>query len=94
MEKCTFCVQRIRRVERVAASEGRQIADGEVQPACVAACPTNTLIFGDLNDPRSKVSQLRADRRAYLLLGELGTEPNVTYLKKVDRHAPEAAEHA
>ena len=94
MEKCTFCVQRIRGVERLAAHEGREIRDGEVQPACVEACPTGTLVFGDLNDPRSKVSQLRANRRAYLLLGELGTEPAVTYLQKVDRNAPELAEHA
>jgi len=91
MEKCTFCIQRIRRAERVARREGRDVRDMEFQPACAQACPTDTLVFGDLNDPNSRVSQLARDRRRYLLLGELGTEPNVVYLKKVDPYPPEPA---
>ena len=95
MEKCTFCVQRIRRVDRTAKNEGRTIRDGEIQPACVQACPTGTLVFGDLNEPNSRVSQMSKDPRAYHLLEDLGTKPAVTYLKKVDPNAPEkpAAAH-
>lgn len=84
MEKCSFCIQRIRRLERAAKAQGRDLKDGEVQTACAQACPPGALVFGDLNDPNSRVSQLAKDRRAYLLLGDLGTEPVVTYLKKVD----------
>jgi Fe-S-cluster-containing dehydrogenase component len=87
MEKCTFCVQRIRRAGRNAAQEGREIADGDIAPACVQACPTSALNFGDLNDASSKVSRMRHDERAYRVLEELGTEPSVIYLKKVDPYA-------
>ncbi|RMG98335.1 MAG: 4Fe-4S dicluster domain-containing protein [Chloroflexi bacterium] len=81
MEKCTFCIQRIRRARETAEAEGRSIRDGEVQPACGQACPTNAIIFGDLNDPNSQVSRLAANRRGFRLLEELGTEPAVIYLK-------------
>ena len=98
MEKCTFCVQRIRRSSREAARDGRVVEDGarEINPACVNACPTDTLVFGDLNDPNSAVSRLRDKEmgehgRGYTLLEELGTEPNVLYLKKVDKQAVEKA---
>ena len=98
MEKCTFCVQRIRRSTRDAEADGRDIEDGarELNPACVNACPTDTLVFGNANDPNSKLSKIRAkemekDGRGYGLLEELGTGPNVTYLKKVDQNAKEAA---
>ncbi len=83
MEKCTFCVQRIRRATR----GKRQVPDGEVAPACVQACPTDTLVFGDVNDPESKVSRMSKDERGYQVLKNLGTDPGVTYLKKVDVHA-------
>ena len=98
MEKCTFCIQRIRRSTREAERDGREIEDGarELDPACVNACPTDTLVFGDLNDPDSKVSriqkkELEKDGRGYKLLGELGTNPVVTYLKKVDEEAEEVS---
>jgi molybdopterin-containing oxidoreductase family iron-sulfur binding subunit len=81
MEKCTFCVQRVRRVEIDAQAEGRIPADGEIQPACVQTCPTDALIFGNLNDPDSRVSQLARSRRSFHLLPELGTGPGVIYLK-------------
>lgn len=81
MEKCTFCIQRIRRAEENAAAEGRTVRDGEIQPACVQSCPTDALVFGDLNDPESRVSQLARSKRAFRLLEELGTEPSVIYLK-------------
>ena len=84
MEKCSFCVQRIRRAERVAIQENRDLVEGEFTTACVQACPTGTLVFGDVNDPDSKVAELAHDRRQYRLLEGIGTEPNVIYLKKVD----------
>ncbi len=95
MEKCTFCVQRIRRAERKIEGQQGDILDDQAMtennfmPACVMACPTDTLVFGDLNDSNSRVSQLKDDPRHYILLEELGTDPNVIYLKKVDPHAEE-----
>ena len=61
MEKCTFCVHRIRRAQDTAKDEKRSVRDGEIQPACAQACPAKVLVFGDLSDPDSQVSQL-ADR--------------------------------
>ncbi|MFN2146168.1 MAG: 4Fe-4S dicluster domain-containing protein [Anaerolineales bacterium] len=80
MEKCTFCIQRIRKAEDVAKSEGRDVADGEIQPACVQACPASAIVFGRIDDPESKVSQMSKDRRGSLLLPEVDTKPRVTYL--------------
>jgi Fe-S-cluster-containing dehydrogenase component len=91
MEKCSFCIQRIRRAERLARSQGRDVRDLEFQPACAQACPPNVLVFGNLNDPNSQVSKLAQDRRHYVLLGELGTEPTVIYLKKVDPYPPQTS---
>ena len=81
MEKCTFCVQRIRRAEIDSQAEGRILADGEIQPACVQTCPTSALVFGDLGDPDSRASQLARSHRSFRLLPELGTGPGVIYLK-------------
>ncbi len=92
MEKCTMCVQRIRRSEREAQFDDREIEDGELQPACAQTCPTDAIIFGDLNDPESRVSQLTHSNRSYQVLGELGTEPGVSYLKVYDEDAPEEEE--
>jgi molybdopterin-containing oxidoreductase family iron-sulfur binding subunit len=88
MEKCTFCIQRIRRAELDAKAQGRQLADGEVQPACVQTCPPSALVFGDLNDPNSQVSQLARSRRSFRLLDELGTDPAVIYLKGGETNVP------
>ena len=81
MEKCTFCVQRIRRVEDLAHSENREVMDGEIQPACAQACPASAIIFGRIDDPTSQVSRLALNSRNYKMLEELGTLPRVTYLK-------------
>jgi molybdopterin-containing oxidoreductase family iron-sulfur binding subunit len=86
MEKCTFCVQRIRRAEYRAKLEDRPVLDGEIQPACVQSCPAGVFTFGDLHDENSKVSRLFRDNdRGYQLLHELNTKPAVLYLKKIDR---------
>ncbi len=82
MEKCTFCIQRIRRAEEKANAEGRRIQDGEFEPACAQACPSDAIVFGLLSDPESQVSHLLLNARSQrLLLEELGTEPRVIYLK-------------
>jgi molybdopterin-containing oxidoreductase family iron-sulfur binding subunit len=81
MEKCTFCIQRIRRAEIEARLDDRTLTDGEIQPACVQTCPPSALIFGDLLDPDSQTSQLARSHRAFRLLDELGTDPAVIYLK-------------
>ena len=87
MEKCSFCIQRIRQAKDVAKDEGRRVQDGDVQPACVQTCPTEALVFGDQNDPESRVSQTMNDERAYHVLEELNTAPSVVYLKKVEADA-------
>ena len=88
MEKCTFCIQRIRRVEDLAHSEDRPVRDGEVQPACAQACPTNAIVFGHIDDPTTLVSRLAAEakNRNYKMLEELGTYPRITYLKGGPSH--------
>jgi molybdopterin-containing oxidoreductase family iron-sulfur binding subunit len=83
MEKCTFCVQRIKRVRMDAANEGRTIADGDIQPACAQSCPAEAIVFGNLHDPDSKVSRLAHSARAERLLEDLGTEPKVFYLSRL-----------
>ena len=87
IEKCSFCVQRIRRAELEADAEGRQVLDGEIQPACVQSCPTSALVFGDLNDAESVASELARSDRAFRLLEVLGTDPAVIYLKGGETHA-------
>jgi Fe-S-cluster-containing dehydrogenase component len=91
MEKCTFCVQRIKAGEIQAAAEKRAVKDGEIQPACVQSCPTKAMVFGDLSDPESEVSRLARGNRGTKLLGELGTLPKVTYLQKDSWHGSENA---
>ena len=84
MEKCTFCIQRIRQAKDTAKDEGRRVGDGDVQPACVQTCPAEALVFGDRNDPQSQVSQSMNDPRAYHVLEEVNTSPSVVYLGKVE----------
>ena len=83
MEKCTFCVQRIQEGKDAAKDDDRLVRDGEVTPACGQTCPSQAIVFGDLNDPDSRVSRLSADARAYHVFGVLNTRPAVTYLRKV-----------
>lgn len=83
MEKCSFCIQRIKAGHNVAKNEKREIRDGEVTPACVQTCPTDALFFGNMLDPTSRVRRLFDDPRAYQVIGYLNTKPAVIYLKKV-----------
>jgi len=83
MEKCSFCVQRIKVAHGRAKDEKREIKDGEVVPACVQTCPTGALTFGNLMDVNSRVRMLTGNRRAYQAMGYLNTKPAVIYLKKV-----------
>ncbi len=80
MEKCTYCTQRISAARIEAQKDDRPIADGEILTACQAACPTGAIIFGDMNDPLSKIAQSKKDHRNYNLLNELNTQPRTTYL--------------
>jgi molybdopterin-containing oxidoreductase family iron-sulfur binding subunit len=79
MEKCTFCVQRISAARIAAEKEDRKIRDGEVVTACQAACPTEAIVFGDLNDSGSRVRQESTNVLNYSVLGELNTRPRTTY---------------
>ncbi len=83
MEKCTFCVQRIRTAKEDAKIEKRQVRDGEIQPACVTGCPANAMKFGSLLDPKSEVSKAGSDPRRYRALEHLNTESAVIYLKRI-----------
>jgi molybdopterin-containing oxidoreductase family iron-sulfur binding subunit len=90
MEKCTFCVQRIEETRIEARRLGQPIADGAIKTACEQTCPAQAIVFGDLNDPNTRVSMLAAGRRAYRVLEELNTQPAIRYLKLV-RHDPAPA---
>jgi Fe-S-cluster-containing dehydrogenase component len=83
MEKCTFCVQRLQEAKIEARRRGEPLTDGAVQTACQQSCPAQAIVFGDLNDPRSRVSQQREDARHYHTLAELNIGPAVGYLKLV-----------
>jgi Fe-S-cluster-containing dehydrogenase component/anaerobic selenocysteine-containing dehydrogenase len=85
VEKCSFCVQRIQEKKLLAKKENRELADGEIRPACLQSCPARAMIFGDLNNPVSAITKAMADERKYLLLEEVNTLPVVGYLTKIKR---------
>jgi molybdopterin-containing oxidoreductase family iron-sulfur binding subunit len=87
MEKCTFCVQRIRGAQNAARLADRTVQDGDIVPACAQTCPSEAIVFGDLNDPHSRVHQLAEDPRGYHVLARLNTKPGITYLARVSAGA-------
>ena len=89
MEKCTYCVQRINNVRIDAEKENRPIRDGEIITACQAACPSEAIIFGNANDPTTRVAKLKAQQRNYSILGELNARPRTTYLAAVRNPNPD-----
>jgi len=95
MEKCSFCVHRIREAQNRARIEGRRpLRDGEVIPACQQSCPAEAIVFGNIRDPHSRVAQVSQGQRSYRVLDALiNTQPAVTYLKKVTFHEVQSGEH-
>jgi len=92
MEKCTYCLQRIREAKIAADRDDRPIADGEIRTACQQACPTEAIVFGDLNDPHSEVRRRKASPLDYALLEELNTRPRTTYAARLTNRNPAIAE--
>ena len=94
MEKCSFCVQRIREAGNRAAVEGREVRDGEVRTACQSVCPADVITFGNIKDAGSRVAALARDERVYRVLDEvINTQPAVHYLKKVTHHDVDEGGH-
>jgi MoCo/4Fe-4S cofactor protein with predicted Tat translocation signal len=91
MEKCTYCLQRIAAARIRAEKDNRLIQEGEVRTACQQACPTEAIVFGDLNNPNSRVRKLKSHPLDYAMLGELNTRPRTTYLARLENPAPGTA---
>jgi molybdopterin-containing oxidoreductase family iron-sulfur binding subunit len=92
MEKCNYCVQRISQARIASEKEGRRIRDGELLTACQQACPTQAIVFGDINDPESHIASLKSERQTlnYALLEDQNTRPRTTYLASLRNPNPRA----
>ena len=93
MEKCSFCVQNIQMAKLNAKIENRKVKDGDAQTACAKACPSNAIVFGDRNDPNSRIAKMFKNDRSYKMLEEVGTDPSVLYLTKI-RNRKEEVQHS
>jgi molybdopterin-containing oxidoreductase family iron-sulfur binding subunit len=88
MEKCSYCVQRINVARIAAEKEDRKIGDGEVVTACQGVCPSQAILFGDINDPNSRVAKAKSDPRNYGILTELNTRPRTTFQARLRNPNP------
>jgi molybdopterin-containing oxidoreductase family iron-sulfur binding subunit len=91
MEKCSYCIQRIEAAKIDADKNNREIKDGEIVTACQQACPTDAIVFGNMNDPNSRVSKRKATERDYEVLADLNFHPRTTYTAGVLNPNPELA---
>jgi len=89
MEKCTYCVQRIWRARIASEIENRHVRDGEIVTACQQTCPTDAIVFGNMNDAESRVMKLKETKLNYHLLEELNVFPRTSYLARVTNPNPE-----
>jgi molybdopterin-containing oxidoreductase family iron-sulfur binding subunit len=89
MEKCTYCVQRIREAEIRAQEQERPVRDGEIKTACQQACPTQAIVFGDKNNPDNRVAKLKAENLNYHMYSELNTRPRTSYLAELRNPNPD-----
>ena len=87
MEKCSMCIQRIQLGKLEAKKSGEKLKDGAIKTACMSACDTGAIVFGDVNNKESEVYKLKQDKRMYHLLEEVGTQPSVFYQTKVKHRA-------
>jgi Fe-S-cluster-containing dehydrogenase component len=92
MEKCTYCVQRINAARLDAEKQNRPIRDGDIQTACQQVCPAGAIVFGNINDPGAKVTQLKKEPHDYQLLGDINTQPRTTYLAEIRNPNPDLEE--
>lgn len=83
MEKCSLCIQRIQEAKLIAKQDGRDLKDGEIKLACQQSCPSDAIVFGDLSDPKSKISKVINDPRNFTVLEELNVKPRLSYLTKI-----------
>jgi molybdopterin-containing oxidoreductase family iron-sulfur binding subunit len=89
MEKCTYCIQRIEAAKIEADKENRFVRDGDIVTACQQACPTDAILFGNINDPNSRVSKRKQSPRSYAVLGDIGFRPRTSYIAEVENPNPE-----
>jgi Fe-S-cluster-containing dehydrogenase component len=88
MEKCSYCVQRINEARIEARNAGRPLQDGDIQTACQQACPAEAIVFGDVNDPGSRVARLKEESRNYGMLADINVKPRTSYLAAVRNPNP------